>query len=78
VGTLWDPNPMPSLPKNKLTTARFRVLGRKDGLVTRVVQAIKAQILDGCLARTTHNPLLILLLDSIRERVPGRLCVSVF
>jgi hypothetical protein len=38
---------MPSLPKNKLTTARFRVLGRKDGLVTRVVQAIEAQILEG-------------------------------
>jgi len=46
-----------------LTTARFRVLGRKDGLVARVVQAIEAQILAG----TTHNPLLILLLDSIRD-----------
>jgi len=37
---------MPSLPRNKLTTARFRVLGRKDGLVIRVAQAIEAQILE--------------------------------
>jgi GntR family transcriptional repressor for pyruvate dehydrogenase complex len=38
---------MAPILENKTPTARFRVLGRKDGLVDRVVQTIERQILDG-------------------------------
>lgn len=41
---------MALIPENKTPAARFRVLGRKDGLVDRVVQTIERQILDGRLA----------------------------
>jgi len=40
----------------KKTKARFRVIGRKDGLVDQVVQAIEAQILSGRLAVGARLP----------------------
>ena len=40
----------------KKAKARFRVIGRKDGLVDQVVQAIEAQILSGRLAMGARLP----------------------
>ncbi|MDP2997996.1 MAG: GntR family transcriptional regulator, partial [Bryobacterales bacterium] len=45
-----------SISNRKPPAARFRVLGNKDGLVTRVVQAIQGQILGGRLAVGTKLP----------------------
>jgi DNA-binding FadR family transcriptional regulator len=50
------PHPVVSIPHSKPPAARFRVLGNKDGLVTRVVQAIQGQILGGRLAVGTNLP----------------------
>lgn len=55
-GALLDANAMAPVPKNKSTRLRFRALGPKHGLVTRVVQAIEGQILDGRLALGTRLP----------------------
>jgi len=51
-----DPQTAVSIPNRKPPAARFRVLGNKDGLVTRVVQAIQGQILGGRLAVGTKLP----------------------
>lgn len=43
-------------PVKKTAAARFRTIGRKDGLVDRVVQAIEGQILGGRLTVGTKLP----------------------
>ncbi|MFB3826766.1 MAG: FadR/GntR family transcriptional regulator [Bryobacteraceae bacterium] len=47
---------MPAIPHGDHRPARFRSLGRKDGLVDRVVAAIQDQILKGRLAVGTRLP----------------------
>ena len=51
-----DPQTAVSIPNRKPPAARFRVLGNKDGLVTRVVRAIQGQILGGRLAVGARLP----------------------
>jgi GntR family transcriptional repressor for pyruvate dehydrogenase complex len=51
-----QPHTAVSIPNSKPPAARFRALGNKDGLVTRVVQAVQGQILGGRLAIGTKLP----------------------
>ncbi len=47
---------MPAITRGNQRPARFRSLGRKDGLVDRVVAAVQGQILEGRLAVGTRLP----------------------
>jgi len=51
-----DPQPNAPLANSKPPRARFRVLGRKDGFVDRVVHAIEGEILGGRLTLGTRLP----------------------